>query len=51
MDDSRKSTNGCQVDISMGLPGYEDHVMERAIDYELEAGKQVRLCSAVARAL
>lgn len=30
----------------MSLPGYEDAVMERAVEYELETGKQIRLCSA-----
>ncbi len=40
------ASNGCQVDISMSLPGYEDHVMARAVEVELEPGKPVRLCSA-----
>ena len=30
----------------MGLPGYEEEVMRRAVDYELEPAKRVRLCSA-----
>lgn len=40
------ASNGCPVDISLALPGYEDSVMQRAIDYEIESGKVVRLCSA-----
>ena len=40
------ASNGCPVDISLGLPGYEDGIMRRAADYELEAGKRVRICSA-----
>ncbi len=39
------ATNGCQVDISLGLPGYEDEVIRRAIDFDLEPGKVVRLCA------
>ena len=38
--------NGCPVDISLALPGYEDEVMRRTVLYELEPGRQVRLCSA-----
>ena len=41
-----RASNQCDVDISLGLPGYEDEVMWRAVDYELEAGKAVRICSA-----
>lgn len=41
-----RASNGCPVDISMGLPGYEDQVMERAVEVELEPGKAVRFCSA-----
>ena len=40
------ASNGCPVDISMGLPGYEDEVMRRAVDFELEPGKAIRVCSA-----
>lgn len=40
-----RASNGCPVDISMGLPGYEEEVMQRAVDVELESGKKVRLCS------
>lgn len=41
-----QASNGCPLDISMGLPGYEEEVMERAVEIELEPGKEVRLCSA-----
>ncbi len=40
------ASNGCPVDISMGLPGYEEEVMQRAVEFELEPGKPVRICSA-----
>lgn len=40
------ASNGCPVDISMGLPGYEDEVMRRSVEVELEPGKAVRFCSA-----
>ncbi len=40
------ASNGCAVDISLGLPGYEDEVMQRAVEFELEPGKTIRVCSA-----
>jgi len=40
------ASNGCPVDISMGLPGYEEEVMQRATEFELEPGKAIRICSA-----
>lgn len=40
------ASNGCPVDISLGLPGYEDEVMERAVEFELEPGRAIRVCSA-----
>ncbi len=36
------ASNGCPVDISLGLPGYEGEVMRRAVKFELEPGKHVR---------
>jgi len=30
----------------MGLPGYEEEVMQRATEFELEPGKAIRICSA-----
>ena len=41
-----RASNGVPLDISMGLPGYEEGVMARVVDWELEPGKIVRLCSA-----
>lgn len=40
------ASNGCPVDISLGLPGYEDEMMQRAVEVELEPGKAIRVCSA-----
>lgn len=37
---------GSEADISLGLPGYEEQVMARATAYDLDEGRQVRLCSA-----
>lgn len=41
-----RAANGCPVDISLGLPGYEDEMMHRAVDFPLARGKSVRICSA-----
>jgi predicted nucleotidyltransferase len=41
-----RASNGCPVDISLGVPGYEEHVMLRAVEYDLEPGKRIRICSA-----
>ena len=40
------ASNGCPADISLGLPGYEEEVMQRASEVELEPGKAIRICSA-----
>ena len=40
------ASNGVEVDISLALPGYEDQLFARAVDYEIEPGKTIRLCSA-----
>lgn len=37
---------GFPVDISLGVPGYEEQMLANAIDYVTQAGKTVRLCSA-----
>ena len=37
---------GGDADISLGLPGYEDQAIARAVDYDLGEGRVVRLCSA-----
>ncbi|MBU1662603.1 MAG: nucleotidyltransferase [Chloroflexi bacterium] len=39
------ASNGVEVDISLALPGYEDEMFARTIEYELEAGKSIHLCS------
>lgn len=41
-----KASNQCDLDISLGLPGYEEGMIRRAVDYELEPGKSVQVCSA-----
>jgi hypothetical protein len=38
--------NAADVDLSLGLPGYEDEVIARAVEYNLGRGRKVRLCSA-----
>lgn len=37
---------GSEADITLGLPGYEEGVIARAVDYDLGDGRVVRLCSA-----
>ena len=37
---------GSEADIGLGLPGYEEHVVARAVAYDLGDGREVRLCSA-----
>ncbi len=41
-----QASNGQPVDISLGVPGYEDQVMDRAVEYEFKPGKRIRICSA-----
>ncbi len=36
---------GSEADLSLGLPGYEEHVIARAVLYDLGQGREVRLCS------
>jgi hypothetical protein len=40
------ASNGIEVDISLALPGYEDEMLDRTLEYELEPGKSIFLCSA-----
>jgi hypothetical protein len=40
------ASNSVDVYISLALPGYEDQLFARAVDYEIEPGRSVRLCSA-----
>lgn len=37
---------GGEADLSLGLPGYEEHLMARVVPYDLGDGREVRLCSA-----
>ncbi len=37
---------GSEADISLGLPGYEEHAIARAVPYDLGDSREVRLCSA-----
>lgn len=37
---------GSEADLSLGLPGYEEHLIQRAVPYDLGEGRVVRLCSA-----
>lgn len=41
-----QATNGYPIDMSLGVPGYEEEVMRRSVSYKLASGKEVRLCSA-----
>lgn len=38
--------NGVAVDVSLALPGYEDDLFRRAVNFEIEPGKSIRLCTA-----
>jgi hypothetical protein len=38
--------NNVDVDISLALPGYEDDLLERAVEFASEMGKAIRLCTA-----
>ncbi len=40
------ASNGVDVDIALATFGYEGQVFERAVEYELESGKTIQLCSA-----
>lgn len=39
------ASNGAPVDVSLGLPGYEDEVMARTLRVSLDADHQVCVCS------
>lgn len=41
-----EAPNGCEIDISVGVPGYEEEVIRRATKYELAKNKRINLCSA-----
>jgi hypothetical protein len=40
------AANGRGIDISFGVPEYQDEFLRRAVDYKLGRGKVVRVCSA-----
>lgn len=40
-----QTSTGYPVDVSFGLPGYEDEVIGRSVEVELFPGKGVRFCS------
>ncbi|CAG0943771.1 hypothetical protein ANRL1_01467 [Anaerolineae bacterium] len=40
------ASNGRGIDISFGVPEYQDELLARAVDYKLARGKVVRVCSA-----
>jgi len=40
------ASNERDIDISFGVPGYQDEFLKRAVEYKLTRGKIVRLCSA-----
>ncbi len=40
-----KTSNGVDVDIALAFPGYEDELFRRSLDFEIEGGKAIRICS------
>lgn len=41
-----RNQEGCEIDISLGIPGYEEEVINRAVEYELVENCIVKLCTA-----
>jgi hypothetical protein len=41
-----KAANDYPLDIALGLPGYEDEMLRRAVEYAIAPGKVVSICSA-----
>ena len=41
-----KASNGCEMDISLSVAGYEEEALKRAVEYEIEPGRKIYLCSA-----
>jgi len=41
-----KNKEGCEIDISLGIPGYEEEMMRRTVECDLGEGCIVRICSA-----
>lgn len=40
-----QSSDGYDIDISLGLPGYEDHLLSRSVDYAVGGGRLIKICS------
>ncbi|MFQ5865318.1 MAG: hypothetical protein ACE5IW_08840 [bacterium] len=40
------ASNGCEVDFSFALPGYEEFLLERSVVFEPSQGVTIRICSA-----
>ena len=36
----------CDLDISFGIPGYENEVIDRAVDHDIGGQRSIRICSA-----
>lgn len=41
-----KSSDGYEIDISLGIPGYEEEVIKRSIECEIKKRYYVKICSA-----
>lgn len=41
-----QASNGYPIDLSLGLPGYEESVVERTVNLDIDSDKWVKLCSA-----
>jgi hypothetical protein len=41
-----RDQEGCEIDISLGIPGYEEQVINRAVEYNLGEAVFVKLCTA-----
>lgn len=41
-----KTKEGYEIDISLGIPGYEEEVIKRAVECKLEKEYAVKICSA-----
>lgn len=41
-----RAKNGCEVDIALGLPGYEEELIARAMPFKLDSDKNIIICSA-----
>ncbi len=40
------ASNGCEIDFSFGVPGYEESMLARSVSFEPAKGIQIRICSA-----